>query len=54
MLRGKHYSAVAVLSNERVEDVYITDKHVNGEPGIVLLTENCLPFTLLLNILDIL
>ena len=31
MLRGKHYLAVAVLSNERIEDVYITDNHVNGE-----------------------
>jgi len=31
MLRGKHYSAIAVLSSERVEDVDITDDSVNGD-----------------------
>ena len=43
MLRGKHYSAVAVLSNERVEDVYITDKHVNGELFLEFIRRCMLP-----------
>ncbi len=43
ILRGKRYSAIGILSTERVEDVYITDGSVNGETLLDFVQRDMLP-----------
>ena len=44
--KGKLYSAIAVLSSEGVEDVYVTDDSVNGEVFLEFVRKCMLPIVM--------
>ena len=52
VLRGKRYSAIAVLSSEGVEDVHVTNDSVNGEVFLEFVHKYMLPIVMQFNAIN--